>query len=165
LLDTLGNIGEFVGGIAVLATLVYLALQIRENTRALRVTSHQEAGRLAAGLNYAIANHPDFAELLVRSLESPESLSPAERLRLEAWADNCLGTYEAIFWQRDHGFVDSAMWHAWEHGLLSNMTPFLRGFWAANKKRYHPSFREHVDAALEAARPIEQFYDSHPPKR
>ena len=31
----LGNVGEFIGGITVLATLVYLAYQIRQGTRAL----------------------------------------------------------------------------------------------------------------------------------
>ena len=33
----LGNVGEFVGSIAVLATLIYLAIQLRENTRTIRI--------------------------------------------------------------------------------------------------------------------------------
>lgn len=32
----LGSYGEFVGAVAVVATLIYLALQVRQNTRALR---------------------------------------------------------------------------------------------------------------------------------
>lgn len=34
-LTQLANLGEFVGGVAVLVTLVYLAVQIRMNTRAI----------------------------------------------------------------------------------------------------------------------------------
>jgi len=34
--------GDFIGGIAVVVTLVYLALQIRQNTKALRSTSQQD---------------------------------------------------------------------------------------------------------------------------
>ena len=34
----LGNYGEFVGAIAVVATLAYLAAQIRQNTRAIKAT-------------------------------------------------------------------------------------------------------------------------------
>ena len=41
MLDTLGNIGDFVGGIAVVATLIYLAVQIRQNTNSLRTASWQ----------------------------------------------------------------------------------------------------------------------------
>ena len=34
--ETLGNLGDFIGGIAVVATLVYLALQIRQNTNSVK---------------------------------------------------------------------------------------------------------------------------------
>ena len=69
-LQDLGSIGEFVAAIATIATLAYLALQIRQNTRTLRVNSHQEAGESWASLNYAIANHSDFADIFVRSLDA-----------------------------------------------------------------------------------------------
>ncbi len=36
-LDNLGNIGELIGAIGVIVTLVYLAMQIRQNTGAFRV--------------------------------------------------------------------------------------------------------------------------------
>ncbi len=41
-LDALGNLGEFVGGLAVVVTLIYLAVQVRQNTAALRTASRQE---------------------------------------------------------------------------------------------------------------------------
>jgi len=48
MLDALGNIGDFVGGIAVIVTLIYLAIQVRGNTAALQTASRQE---IAAGLS------------------------------------------------------------------------------------------------------------------
>ena len=41
MLDELGNIGDFLGGLAVVVTLVYLALQIRQNTATTRVQTVQ----------------------------------------------------------------------------------------------------------------------------
>ena len=41
-LESLGNIGEFIGGLAVIASLVYLAVQIRQNTKLLRSASRQD---------------------------------------------------------------------------------------------------------------------------
>jgi hypothetical protein len=41
----LGGIGELIGGIGVIATLLYLAAQIRANTRSVRVSNHQEVQR------------------------------------------------------------------------------------------------------------------------
>ncbi|MFK7899038.1 MAG: hypothetical protein AB8G23_24625 [Myxococcota bacterium] len=40
-LNVLGNLGDFIGGIAVVVTLVYLALQIRQNTSVLKTASRQ----------------------------------------------------------------------------------------------------------------------------
>lgn len=42
MLDTLGNLGDFIGGIAVVVTLIYLAVQVRQNTLALKAASWQE---------------------------------------------------------------------------------------------------------------------------
>ena len=35
-LEQLANLGEFVGGIAVIASIVYLAIQIKQNTRSVK---------------------------------------------------------------------------------------------------------------------------------
>ena len=40
-LETLGNLGDFIAGIAVLATLIYLAHQVRQNTSALSTASRE----------------------------------------------------------------------------------------------------------------------------
>ncbi len=39
----LGAIGELMGGVAVLVTLVYLAVQVRQNTNAIKVSSYRSA--------------------------------------------------------------------------------------------------------------------------
>ena len=40
-LEDLGNLGEFLGAIGVIASLVYLAVQIRQNTRAVNSNTSQ----------------------------------------------------------------------------------------------------------------------------
>ncbi|MAG29756.1 MAG: hypothetical protein CL908_02545 [Deltaproteobacteria bacterium] len=42
MLDALGNVGDFLGGLAVVVTLIYLAIQVRSNTAALRTASRQD---------------------------------------------------------------------------------------------------------------------------
>lgn len=48
--ESLGNIGDFIGGIGVIITLIYLAYQIRQNTNSIRVSSFHAAQR-------DVANH------------------------------------------------------------------------------------------------------------
>ncbi len=42
-LTQLANLGEFIGGVAVVVTLVYLAAQVRQNTNAIKVSSYRSA--------------------------------------------------------------------------------------------------------------------------
>jgi hypothetical protein len=74
----LGNYGEFIGAIAVVATLIYLATQIRQNNELLRSGSRQtlvsnDVTSLAANLEYADV----FAKFA-----SEQELSAEEQLRL-----------------------------------------------------------------------------------
>ena len=39
-LSDLGSLGEFVGSIAVVLSLIYLAFQIRQNTKSIRASTH-----------------------------------------------------------------------------------------------------------------------------
>ena len=65
MLDTLGNLGDFIGGIAVVITLIYLAIQVRQNTSALKAASWQEVvsgAREAAKLRGDPAIAPAWAK-------------------------------------------------------------------------------------------------------
>ena len=73
MLDILGNVGDFIGGIAVVITLIYLAAQVRQNTSALKAASWQQvvsgardAAKLRGGPAIApawakgLSNYPDM---------------------------------------------------------------------------------------------------------
>lgn len=40
-MEALGNLGDFIGGLAVVVTLIYLAIQVRQNNLALHAASRQ----------------------------------------------------------------------------------------------------------------------------
>ncbi len=42
MIENLGNIGDLIGGVGVFVTLVYLATQVRQNTRSHRLASIQQ---------------------------------------------------------------------------------------------------------------------------
>ena len=66
-LTQLANLGEFIGGVAVLVTLIYLVIQLRQNTQELQQTT--EVARGTAELESpAILNHPRTRSGLNRRL-------------------------------------------------------------------------------------------------
>lgn len=65
MIEDLGNIGDFVSGIAVLATLVYLSIQIRTNTNAINSASRE---RVAS--EYRDVLKPQADPLVVRAISN-----------------------------------------------------------------------------------------------
>ncbi len=83
-----GAIGELVGGVAVIVTLIYLALQVRQNTRQFSRTV--EATQLAAfernvesgnRIRELLLLHPDLIALLLKGYDSYKELDTSEKVR------------------------------------------------------------------------------------
>ena len=93
MLETLGNAGDFIGGIAVVITLIYLAFQIRQNTLALKAASWQEVvtgARMAAKPR----GDPSIAPSWARGLSNYPNMPS-----LDVSNFNLVVTDEALFFQ------------------------------------------------------------------
>jgi len=83
-----GAIGEIIGALAVVASLIYLAVQIRQNTR--QISLSLESTKLAAfernvesgnRTRELLIKHPDVAELSLKGFADYRSLPPGDRFR------------------------------------------------------------------------------------
>lgn len=88
----LGNYGEFVGAIAVVVTLVYLALQIRQNTRSNYVVRGDISRERLFSINESIMDNSELADLVSRCREDPAlcELEREEEERVDRIAQNYL---------------------------------------------------------------------------
>ena len=156
MLDTLGNLGDFIGGIAVLVTLIYLAIQIRQHT-----AQAKEASEIARADTYArsVASYSEFRSLLIsdagmadiymRGCEDPRSLTPVERLRFYLILQQMFFTVQATW---DNSTTTGTQMADPAHMLgLDYMLkqPGIRGWWAHEKTRYGPNFVALVNKQLE----------------
>ena len=67
--DAVGALAELIGAVAVIATLIYLSIQIRQNTRANEIESSQ--GNLDQGVSWMnnLIQDPSLAELYLAGLQ------------------------------------------------------------------------------------------------
>ena len=93
MLETLGNAGDFIGGIAVVITLIYLAIQVRQNTAALRAASWQEVVS-GARESARLRGDPAFAPSWARGLSNYPNM-PSDDVNRFSTAI----TDEALFFQ------------------------------------------------------------------
>ncbi len=147
-LADLGNIGEFVASIGVLATLIYLAIQIRQNTAATRVQIRQAiADSQFANIN-SRATDPLLPNI-IRKANHNEPLTEEEEYRLYFHLDATMRQFENIHSQYLAGVLSEKDWTAISTGMMRTLrSQSVRGIWAGMKDAYNVDFSSAVDNIL-----------------
>ena len=102
----LGNFGEFVGAIAVVATLIYLARQISESNRLARSSSAHDAMSGFGVVNELIVANPTLAGLLARLKSPGAELTSAESVQFEHFCLRVINVYLEAQSAYDNGHMD-----------------------------------------------------------
>ncbi len=151
MLDDLGNIGDFVGGVAVIASFIYLALQIRQNTETLRANSVQELTENILRASATLAE-PANADVYIRGARSYSSLTSDEKLRFQLLLGLFLGWFDTVLEYRERNMVDDS-YIEWQVGAIQIIlaNPGVREFWLShNRVNATRRVREWVDRHLAA---------------
>ncbi len=123
----LGALGEFVGAFAVVATLAYLAIQVRQNTGMMRAQIYQ--ARSDAGQRYQlfVAGSEEMSEILERISDDQRldpaklgTLTPVERRRLRFLQTAHQQRLGNVFFQYQNGLLDEDFWTALKPTIRSN---------------------------------------------
>ncbi len=108
--DAIGAIAELLGAIGVIASLVYLATQIRhsreqmsQNTRALRASAYQGVLDQRDALMLPLVQSGEIADLAMRGLTGRESLSEVDWVRFNVWFVTVMSNLENIHYQHRVG--------------------------------------------------------------
>jgi hypothetical protein len=78
-LDALANLGEFVSGIAVVVSLLYLAYEVRQSTRSLRTENYARALERIATMQARLSSDAAFAAIVTRGTIDPSRLTVETR--------------------------------------------------------------------------------------
>jgi hypothetical protein len=148
-LETLANLGEFVSGVAVVVSLVYLALQVRQNTRSLRTENYARALERLASLQSRLGEDSDLARVFARGLLDTRALSPDQRVQF-TWAFyEMFGAFEFMFHQAQAGALPAEVWQRWSATLAWWLSlPGVQTWWHAKPAPFSASFSSFVDACL-----------------
>ena len=148
-LQDLGNIGEFVGAIGVIVSLIYLSLQIRSNTRAVKVSSYQQTSAAARDYNLKLAADPTLDALFWKVLNGVPFADEPERRRATLVFSTALLALQSVHYQWEQGLLDEPLWR----GHLGSLERFVRmpGFatyWENRTYAFSPSFVRFVETRL-----------------
>jgi hypothetical protein len=148
-LSELGALGEFVGGIAVLVTLIYLAVQIRQSRKLTETSVHIAlAANVAAKMQAIIPD--DMVDVLDRSLSDPDDLDSRARLALDCWWGLYVNNRQSEFREHRLGLYSQRFWEGFEAMVQEDLSgAFARDWWMrSGRRRVDVDFRDYVDALL-----------------
>ena len=163
-LEDLGNIGEFVAAIAVVVSLIYLAVQIRQNTRSVRAATHHSSARSATETQNVFAQSNDAARIFRIGSRELEELNEDERLRFDSMLLSIFAWYEDAFFQYQQSMIDREVWEGRQRGLLGQLKrPGTASWWTRRSGFFANSFASYVDQLSQQAMLSERGDESDRP--
>lgn len=155
--EAIGALGEIVGALAVVISIVYLSTQIRSNTRATKASAGFEAAHSWASTNeWLVGIDPNFKSKVVESY-LPESnwndFTPEERLDITVMNRALFQKLEGQYFLLKYDFLDEGIWakrSKWAASLIS--LPFYKVWWEQEKTQHIYS-----DEFIEAIEDVEAF--------
>ena len=146
MLEALGNIGDFVGGIGVVVTLIYLAIQIRINSKTVKSAAAESVMQSMSEFFRAMAQTPGGAALIERGFTEYDALERHQQLEFYLWLFSWFRLAEVAHHHYSSGQLPEAFWAgqvAHLKSLLKNES--VRAFWAVRKTVFSTGFRAFVD--------------------
>ena len=144
--EAIGAVGELVGALAVLVTLVYLSMQIRQNTKSVQAAAVDSANSQVSKIREVIFADADVANMYRRGTEDPASLSEDDTIRYRLLMHNILLSLSNSITQTSVSGLSEVMSQV-ELVLLRRLVGSAGGrwFWDTYRDEFEESFRGLID--------------------
>jgi hypothetical protein len=150
-IQDLGAIGEFISSFAVLITLIYVAVQLRETRNALGAQAYQERTFAQQDALLRVAENSDLAAVLTKfqpptgldfDLDAFEKLEPVEQTRIRTFHQAFALRFDNTAFQYQSGYIsDSDM----EFLLDGDGLPKFLRLWKKLDIRVNPALQRYID--------------------
>ena len=143
----IGALGEVLGGIAVVASLVYLAAQVRQNTRAMNAATADSVVRSIREFLQPIIADQEVAWIFRTGIEGMDDLDEDQQARFLHMLFSWLKTVENAHYQYLQNTMTSDVWAGWRGLCVAYVTsPGVQAYWKMRRDAFSPAFQEFVDS-------------------
>lgn len=142
------SLGSFVSGFAVLASLIYLALQVRQTERNQQISiRHSRASRIVE-LELALAD-PAVAGAWLHGSVSPQEVTQAELTQFTHLCRALFFHFEDSFYQREEGLLNDDTFETVVAGArLLARSPGVRAAWRIARANFGGRFLRFMDGVV-----------------
>ena len=143
--DALGAIAELVGAVGVVATLIYLSIQIRNSATVDR--AHIRSS-LTAGSHELIRLTIEHSDLLIKANASSD-LTPEERFKLLQLHRFAFRSYENYAYQRSLGLFDESEWRGLANAIAAAFSStYAQEDWRTIRTQFSEATQDLLDPLI-----------------
>jgi hypothetical protein len=144
------GIAEIVGGIAIVGSLIYVGLQVDQNTRVARASANQAVTEQMREATTLLIADPGLLALVKKGEQDPEALSEAEWDRFVEFVGLRFVSFETTYYSNQKGLLDAEMFDAWDNYFrtLIKMPGYVAAY-RRNPEGFMKSFANYIETLIE----------------
>lgn len=145
----IGAIGELLGAVAVVGTLAYVAIQVRQQTKSIQSASFQATTDALNYINMSIATDPQLLRVISARPQSLTELSAEDRYRYSYILLALFRVRETAYHQLNQGTTALQSWTREAITTRQNLeSPAARDWWRTIDYGFTPEFTSFVNRAI-----------------
>lgn len=148
-LEQASYLSQIVGSIAVLASLLFVGLQIRQNTQSQRIVAVSTLASAIAAINVPAMQSPALGEALAKAMRDWSSASREQRVLAHFFLFSYFKLAENAWYQHRRGVLEPTQWAGWETMLRAfyYSAGVQSGWWPRRRRAYSPEFQLYLATA------------------
>ncbi len=148
-LSDLAHLAEIVGALAVIVSLVYVGIQVKDSVGASRSASVNDANVALQSWYLEVGTNEQASALFYRGLMSAEALPAAEEFQFLMTFHGVFLAFQNSYWLTEEGTLDPELLESLTAAILGvKDTPGMRRYWRQRKSYLNASFGEYVEQLL-----------------
>ena len=156
-LEQLAYLAEIIAAIAVVPSLVYLVVQVRQSNAQGRATARYAFVQAMSDINLLVAQDKTTASVWRRGLESPDALDDDELMQFWMLMGQYGNAWMVMYQLHQDGMLPDNQWSVVRNDILGILSSKGgKAFWKMGARAFDRDFVRYVNALLESE---EQPYD------
>jgi hypothetical protein len=145
-LEQIYYISQVVAVLAIFASLLFVGIQVRQNTATTRAVLHQSFTGAMNHLNATMAQSPELSRIWLKGFNDRAALNEVERWQFDMLLLSYFHVFDSMHYQTRTGVGESKLMKAEESGLRTLISqPSVRSWWNENPYGFSPEFRAYAE--------------------
>ena len=147
--EILAAIGQLAAVLVGIPSLIYLATQIREQTKERRLSAVNALTVQWGDLTKALHDSAEFSAIYLRGLQSFNNLAAIEKVRFSAFFNRFFKNFQAMYFAHRERILTDQLWGEIERTLTDLLGyPGLQQWWKTRRHWHTEEFARVVDGII-----------------